>query len=145
MVRRPHIPCRLSDKSSLPLPPSTSLVTANRNRSNMALQDFLDQQPPISDAVKQYLLPVNHAAQSGDDEIEKSLWKSWNELIETAATTPHSQQDPLVEFVQQLRKEQSPKKQNGESCKVWGNSVEWKNLPLLGPAFREVWNNSESS
>ena len=111
----------------------------------MALQDFLDQQAPTSDAVKQYLLPVNGAAQLGDDEVEKSLWKFWNELIKTAATTPHPQQEPLVEFVQKLRKEPNPKKQNGESCKVWGNSMEWKNLPLLGPAFREAWNNSEPS
>jgi len=121
--------------------PSIPFFTVKTNASYMALKYLLEKQEALSEAVNDFTSPVNDAAQSDDDAMEKSLWKSWNELIETAATTPHPQQEPLVEFVEKLREELSPKKANGESCKIWGNTVEWKNLPLLGPALREAWNN----
>src|SRR5882757_1055309 len=113
--------------------PSAPFFSAIRNALKMAIKDLVENQEALSDSVRKFVCPVNEAAQSSDDALEKSLWKSWNELIEIAVATRHPHQGPLVEFVKELRKEPSPKKQNGESCKIWGNSVEWKNLPLLGP------------
>jgi hypothetical protein len=109
----------------------------------MALKSLLEEQQPISEVVKRSTIPVNEAVSSGEDAVEKSLWRFWNDLIETAAATPHPQQEPLVSFVQQLRKEPGPKNGDGEKCKIWGGSLEWKNLTLLGPAIREAWNSSK--
>jgi hypothetical protein len=112
--------------------------------SNMAVRNILSKQDlPISDAVKEFMRPFNDAVDSGDGAVEEALWQSWSDLIKYSATIPHSEQGRLVQFMQELRKEQSPKKQNEESCKIWGETLEWKTLPLFGPSLRESWNNGE--
>lgn len=108
----------------------------------MALKSLLEQKQTISEVVEESVIPVNNDVGFSEDAVENKLWRFWNEIIETAAATPHANQQPLVDFIHQLRKEPGPKKQNGESFKIWGSSLEWKNLTLLGPALREAWNNN---
>jgi len=101
---------------------------------------LLDQQRLVSETVRDFIKPVNEAAKSGDDAFENKLWQSWNDLVKATSVTPHLEQDYLINFLQELRKEPAPKKEKGEAYKIWGTPMEWKELTLFGPVLRESWN-----
>jgi hypothetical protein len=100
---------------------------------------LLDQQRLVSETVRDFIKPVNEAAKSGDDAFENKLWQSWNDLVKATSVTTYLEQDYLINFLQELRKEPAPKKENGEAYKIWGSPMEWRELTLFGPVLRESW------
>lgn len=95
----------------------------------MAFQTFLSSQSPsISEAVIAFKKPVEQAVFSDADKdtIEKSLWQCWSDFFKLVATVSHSEQDYLINFIQELRLESGPTKSNGNSCQIWGSPLEWK-------------------
>lgn len=101
----------------------------------MSFTDLLSQpDPQISEAVKAFTTSIATSA-SNLEATEQSLWKQWRELFRVVASTPHSSQTHLVDFIQELRKQPNP----DERVEIWGDGFKWENLPILGPAVREVW------
>lgn len=111
----------------------------------MSIKETLsDKNKPQQDAIKALISPVNTAVESdGPEGVEKALWNTWNELIDVASKTPHSEQDHLVQIVRKTQRQAGPSKTDGSSCKVWDEEVEWDKMSLFGPALREKWNYSE--
>jgi hypothetical protein len=77
---------------------------------------------------------------SGSD-IEGLLGRAWNSIINLAANTEHASQEPLVGILRALQQQNLAKDENGSEYTVWGEKVKvWKDMPLFGPAVRDVWN-----
>jgi hypothetical protein len=107
-------------------------------KSFVAILETNDQ--PISEAVEAFIKPANAALKTGD---ETPLWEAWQDLTIIAQQTHHTQQEKLVAFVNEVRKQPGPLKDDGEKVKVWGQETSWESLPLLGPELREYWNRGE--
>ncbi|KAK7543983.1 uncharacterized protein J3D65DRAFT_663272 [Phyllosticta citribraziliensis] len=87
-------------------------------------------------------LPVQIAASQDDTEaVEAALHKLWKLVLDTADQTPPTQQTYLVDVIQALKNT----KDDGKCCTVWGEQQSWADLPLLGLAMREKWNQSNKS
>lgn len=77
--------------------------------------------------------------------LETSLMDSWAALIDVASNTAHESQTPLVKIIQAVQQQRLSKNADPDAAKVsiWGEEVTvWKDMPLLGPAIRDVWNRS---
>lgn len=86
--------------------------------------------PSIQEAVN--TLTSTIATEASSDNLETALWKTWSEFLHLVADTPHATQQPLVDFLQALRKAPNPKKEDGELYELWGEPFKWQNLPLFG-------------
>jgi hypothetical protein len=74
-------------------------------------------------------------------EIETHLNRAWTALIETAASTPHVSQEPLVAVIQAVQQENLSGGRDGKECVIWDNDMKlWGDMPLFGPSMREAWN-----
>lgn len=104
---------------------------------------LLDEAAPISESIREFCEPINQAADVDQHALEVSLWKAWNELIETARDTPHSDQHRLADIVSELRRQQGLVRKDGERVSIWGNLFAWHDLPLLGASLRDKFNESE--
>ncbi|EKD18597.1 hypothetical protein MBM_03590 [Drepanopeziza brunnea f. sp. 'multigermtubi' MB_m1] len=91
----------------------------------------------VSKAVNQFCQHIMDAKKADETQrVEDALWHSWKELSRVVAETKPEDQDPIVEFLKRLR--------NGDGgdseLQVWGCGTTLKELPLLGSAIRDVWN-----
>ena len=115
----------------------------NIQRSNDLLSLLSDNGIPLSDIVQKFTRPVNEAVKAGGgDGLENHLWSVWDLLIGAVTQTPHTGQERLVKLVQEIQQLPGPKQENGKSCIIWGEPLEWKSLPLFGPSMRNAWNDS---
>lgn len=79
-----------------------------------------------------------------EDDIEESLWKAWYSVIDVAASTPHRDQQPLVDTLLAVQQRNIGKDEAASESTVWGNKVKiWKDMPLFGAATRQAWNRGE--
>lgn len=75
----------------------------------------------------------------GEEQIESSLWRCWNNVTDFAKDTPPDQQDGIVKAVQAIQESGELKRDGGELCKAFGGTV-WTDLPVFGAQMREMWN-----
>ena len=78
-------------------------------------------------------------------EVESQLWRVWKAITTIATQTAHDSpgRQKLADFVLEVQKR--PQLEcKGEVCKIWGEAVVWKDLPILGPQMREAWNDGET-
>lgn len=117
------------------------MASSNGAGDKSLLEILKSNDRPISEAVEAFTNPINAAIKRGnEDENEKSFWKAWHDVTTIAQQINHSQQERLVDFVNEIRKQRGPLKDDGSKAKLWGKETSWESLPLLGPELRECWN-----
>ncbi|KAI9050315.1 hypothetical protein LZ554_005482 [Drepanopeziza brunnea f. sp. 'monogermtubi'] len=91
----------------------------------------------VSKAVNQFCQHIIDAKEADESQgVEDALWHSWKEFSRVIAATKPEDQDPFVDFLEKLRNGHG-----GDSeLQVWRRGTTWKELPLLGSAMRDVWN-----
>lgn len=92
-----------------------------------------------------------HAITSQVDvaDPESFCWQLWQTVIDAAkGTGPYPECLPrlqrLVLLVSTIKKSESPVNSDGEVLRCWHGQL-WKDLPILGPAMRENWNDPSNS
>lgn len=114
-----------------------------------ALTTYLSNKPQALDtALESFCKPTEESFMSSQSasEVESQLWRVWKAVVAAATQTPHDSpaHQKLADFVLQLRNRPVLERQ-GKTCRVWGESVVWKDLPIFGPEMREAWNEGEFS
>ena len=95
----------------------------------------MDDSMPISSAASFLVAPAESAFAAGDSEAgEAALWDIWNQVVEYASQTPAHELDSVIEVLKAVADLEEP-----ATFEIWGKQATWKQLPLLGPAIRESW------
>ncbi|KAI5373289.1 hypothetical protein J4E82_008046 [Alternaria postmessia] len=95
----------------------------------------MDDSMPISSAASFLVAPAESAFAAGDSEAgEAALWDIWNQVVEYASQTPAHELDRVIEVLKAVADLEEP-----ATFEIWGKQATWKQLPLLGPAIRESW------
>lgn len=123
------------------LPGSQGAEAAAAAAFESALASYLDHDAPIDSAINDFVQPINalyDGSKPTEDQLESVGWMLGYTIINRARATPHDspQQDRLITFLQHLKAAPPP---SHEPAQLWGHSF-WTDLPLLGPAMREQWN-----
>lgn len=102
----------------------------------MSFTTYLNSsKPDIQKAVE--VLTSKVASEAASDNLETVLWVTWHDFLDLATSIPHSEQQPLVDFIQALREAADPTKDNGQPYEIWNQDFQWQNLPLFGAQLRE--------
>lgn len=109
-----------------------------------ALTIYLSNKPQALGAALESFCKPTEEAFMNSSEVEAQLWRVWKAVVAAATQTPHDSpgHQKLADFVLQLRNRPVLERQ-GKVCKVWGDAVVWKDLPIFGPEMREAWNEGE--
>ena len=111
-------------------------VVRNRSGLSTTISQVMDGPIPASSAANLLVAPANSAFNNADSEAgEAALWDIWNQVVEYVSRTPAHKLDRVVEVLAAVAHlEQSA------SFEIWHEQATWKQLPLLGPVIREIWN-----
>jgi len=111
-----------------------------------SLNAALDSKADPVHAAKAFTQTVSQAiaGELKETTLEDSLDAAWNSIIDVAAQLPHGSQQPLVEILCAVQKENLSDKYPTNSV-IWGEKVKvFEGLPLFGPTVRSAWNRSKS-
>jgi hypothetical protein len=80
---------------------------------------------------------------SEQPQLEDHFWTAWASLTDIAIETPHGSQEPLMEIIQAVQKQNITDSETATEIEIWDNKVKlWQDLPLLGAQARNQWNRS---
>jgi len=107
-----------------------------------AVADATPSTTDFSSAARAFTEPTKQTFLEGK-AVESQLSVAWDAFIAVVADTVAESQDPLVEILRTVQKENLSAERK---CEIWGQEVKlWEDLPLFGVQWREVWNKAPGS
>lgn len=113
------------------------------SKQTEALKSALAAQAGFATAAHAFTEPTKQTIEGGGSEesLGEDLSSSWNAVIEVAANTEHEAQEPLVETMKAIQKQQIGSGDKTNQISVWGDQVKlWEDMPLFGATMRDAWN-----
>ncbi|KAH8634187.1 hypothetical protein IG631_09587 [Alternaria alternata] len=104
-------------------------------RPSPTILRVMDGSVPASSAAFFLVASSRSASAAGDSEAgEAALWDIWNQVVEYASQTPAHELERVIEVLKAVADLEEP-----ATFEIGGKQATWKQLPLLGPAIRESW------
>jgi hypothetical protein len=108
-------------------------------RPSPTILRVMDDSTPVSSAAYFLVAPAGSAFATGDSKAgEAALWDIWNQVVEYASQTPTHELDRVLDRVVEVLTAVTDLEEPA-TFEIWGKQATWKQLPLLGPAIRESW------
>jgi len=109
------------------------------------LKAFIASKTEVSVVASAFIEPTRQAVSpnASEEDIEISLGSAWKNLLDVAADVPHDDQEPLVELLRHVQKQDLSAESTLDARKfqIWGEQVKiFTDLPLFGAAVRDAWN-----
>jgi hypothetical protein len=110
------------------------------------LKSALESKTDPIEAATAFTKPTRDAFVTGRSEqpqLESYFWKAWASVTHLATETPHEEQEPLVEIVRAIQKQNVTDSEVTTEIEIWNAKMKlWQDMPLFGAQAREKWNRS---